>query len=168
MPIEPVPLSSETARRLELAFSPESRDQARQILEAQCGQNIPGWEILSLEELRITAIEFSGGSVEKLQAGIDVAKVDFRDFYSLAGSINPQETLAPLLAHRADRHAVRLNRGFPAWAGPIVGPIVGMLLALPAFLEPDRQGSMLLGLSVGAVLGLIAGLVMWVSNRKPK
>lgn len=162
-PIEPMPLSSELAQRLEHTFGPESRDEARRILEEECGRNIPGWEIVAIEEMRTLAIEFSGGSIDRLQQCIDVAKCDFRDFYCLVQSTDPEEMLK---AYANYVHPVRTDRGFPAWTGPIVGPIVGMLLALPAFLDPDGRGSTLLGVGVGGVVGLIAGVAIWASSRK--
>jgi MFS family permease len=52
--------------------------------------------------------------------------------------------------------------GIPGWLGPIVGPLVGGLLALHSFSDEDHTGLGLVGgLAIGAGLGLAAGLVVW-------
>ena len=165
-PVRGVPLESETLRQLEVAFTPELRDEAKRILEEQCGKNIPGWEIFSIADLRVTIIKASGGSLERLQRAVDVAKVDFRDAFSLLDGSGTEDLLEAIQARPVLPASARRRRGIPGWLGPIVGPIVGMLLVLPAFSDADQQGSIVLGLCVGAGLGLIAGLVMWASNRK--
>ena len=46
--------------------------------------------------------------------------------------------------------------------------IAVLLLVLPVYLGQEEKGSALLGPCVGAVLGLIAGLVIWARNSGPK
>ena len=59
---------------------------------------------------------------------------------------------------------VKRERGFPGWAGPFVGPLVGIAVAAVAPVDPQNT-SRHLGIMVGAILGFLSGLVVWFMDR---
>ena len=79
---EPVELSAETTRRLELLFGPGDREQARQLLISECGSNLPlirDSTPTGLERLRFAALKVSDGRIDKLKEAVELAKADWRD-----------------------------------------------------------------------------------------
>jgi hypothetical protein len=86
--MEPVKLSPQTTRRLELLFPTEAQEQARQLLICECGSNLPfleGSNPTSLERVRFAALKVSEGRLDKLEAAVELAKVDWRDLLVHAG-----------------------------------------------------------------------------------
>jgi len=81
-------LSAETLKRLEILFKEEDRPVAAQLLEDECGNNLPFLEELDahrLERFRFAALKLSGGDLDKLREAIKMAKVDWRDLLMMAG-----------------------------------------------------------------------------------
>ena len=60
--------------------------------------------------------------------------------------------------------AIKRRRDVSGCAGLLLGPLVGMLMALPAAANGGRI-SLPLGLAVGAGLGLVAGAILWVFDQ---
>lgn len=88
-----LPLNSATEQRLVLLFEGEDLDEARGLLERDCADNVPGWELAGLERLRLAVLKLSGGSLEGLVEAIALAQTDLRDALVAAG-----------FGHRADEH----------------------------------------------------------------
>jgi hypothetical protein len=90
--MSPVPLSSETQRRIDLLFSPDQRDEVSVLLREECGDNLPllpkGREEAYYDRFRFAALKFSNGDLDKLQKAIRLAKADWRDLLVAAGFAN--------------------------------------------------------------------------------
>jgi hypothetical protein len=81
-------LSPETERRVNLLFRPEEQNAAATLLITECGNNLPGLEILDeyqLERFRFAALKLSNGNLDKLRQAIALAKDDWRDLLVAAG-----------------------------------------------------------------------------------
>lgn len=84
----PLPLSHQTERRLEFLFEGEARDEARRLLEQECGTNIPFCEDStseSMERIRFAALRISNGKLDELRRAVETAKFDWRDLLLAAG-----------------------------------------------------------------------------------
>lgn len=53
------------------------------------------------------------------------------------------------------------NRSFPGWVGPLVGAVVGVLIALKAA-RRSNGGVSVQWIVIGAVLGAAAGGIVWL------
>lgn len=98
---EPVELSAQTIRRLELLFPPTAREEARRLLTYECGSNLPFSKSStpqSLERVRFAAIKVSDGQIEKLKKAVDLAKTDWRDLLVDAGFAHDPEAHRTWLA----------------------------------------------------------------------
>src|SRR4051812_20607108 len=86
--MNPVPLSPETHRRLELLFAPGDRPEAAELLVNECGTNLPFLDksdMFQLERFRFAALKLSEGKLEKLWQAVDLAQQDWRDLLMAAG-----------------------------------------------------------------------------------
>lgn len=53
------------------------------------------------------------------------------------------------------------SKEIPGWLGPIVGPMVGCMLALHSFSASNNGLNLAAQLAIGGGLGLAAGLLVW-------
>ncbi|MBU1739829.1 MAG: hypothetical protein KKG35_16995 [Proteobacteria bacterium] len=77
-----LPLSEETAKKIAALFPESLRDEVRQLLEIECGDNIPFCENadeFSMERIRFAALKVSEGRLEKLLEAVILAQTDWRD-----------------------------------------------------------------------------------------
>jgi hypothetical protein len=84
-------MSPEVRRKLEQLFLPEQWLAAIEVLESECGSNLPLIEkqgVEGIERVRCAALKLSGGSLEKLQAAVRMAQNDWRDVLVSAGFAN--------------------------------------------------------------------------------
>ena len=84
----PVPLSSETARRLEALFHGSDRETARVLLVNECAANLPLWVNATesgLERIRYAVLKLSSGDPAELKRAVKQAQVDWRDVLVAAG-----------------------------------------------------------------------------------
>jgi hypothetical protein len=73
---------------------PNHIDEAKQLLEEQCGQNLPFCENgtpESLERLRFAALKVSNGKLGDLIKAVNLAKIDWRDLLVWADFANDLE-----------------------------------------------------------------------------
>ena len=83
-----LPLSPKTKQLLEKIFSGPKIKSAAEMLEAQCGNNLPFYEksaSQSIERIRFAALKLSGGDLEKLREAVQLAQTDWRDVLVAAG-----------------------------------------------------------------------------------
>jgi hypothetical protein len=81
----PVPLDPATEERLARLFSGEALEEARGMLERDCGEGVPGWELVGLERMRAAVLKLGDGSLEALAGAIELAWTDVRDAVVAAG-----------------------------------------------------------------------------------
>lgn len=82
------PLSPETRRRVELVFRGDDARVAAEMLERECGNNVPFCEdsdSVQMERIRFAALKVSEGKVEMLRQAVELAKLDWRDLLMWAG-----------------------------------------------------------------------------------
>ncbi len=81
-------LSIKTKQVLKVMFSAERQDEARDLIESECGRNIPFCESNSsedMERIRFSVLKISEGDLHKLREAIDLARNDWRDLFMAAG-----------------------------------------------------------------------------------
>ena len=81
-------LSSETEWRVTFLFPSDQREQARTLLQNECGNNLPFCQNQNeseMERTRFAALKLSGGDLEKLREAAQLAKKDWRDLLVAAG-----------------------------------------------------------------------------------
>ena len=81
-------LSSGTELRISLLFRGDEREQVRQIISSQCGNNLPFLQKLNefqLERFRFAVLKLSEGDINKLHSAVKLAKEDWRDLLVAAG-----------------------------------------------------------------------------------
>ena len=81
-------LSSETEWRITFLFSAAQREQARTLLQDECGNNLPfckNENEFQMERIRFAALKLSGGNLNRLQKAVQLAKKDWRDLLVAAG-----------------------------------------------------------------------------------
>ena len=81
-------LTGSTWEKVRALFSPEEHERVAKLLEEECGSNLPffdGAEQRQLDRIRFAVLKLSGGSVEKLESEIELAKIDWRDTLVAAG-----------------------------------------------------------------------------------
>lgn len=81
-------LRPETLRRIDILFSAENREAAKNFLYEQCGNNLPGLSQTNtneMERLRVAALKYSDGDLSKLESAIKLAQRDYRDLLMAAG-----------------------------------------------------------------------------------
>ncbi|MBZ5667706.1 MAG: hypothetical protein LAO30_24300 [Acidobacteriia bacterium] len=89
-----VELSQATVEKVRKLFIPEGHKQVIELLETECGNNLPLLGHLgpeSLERFRFAALKLSNGHFEKLRRAVDLAKCDWRDLLVAAGFANDAE-----------------------------------------------------------------------------
>jgi hypothetical protein len=87
-------LTQATLEKVRKLFIPEVHQQVIDLLETQCGNNLPFLEKLGsegLDRFRFAALKLSNGNFEKLRQAVDLAKVDWRDLLVAAGFANDLE-----------------------------------------------------------------------------
>jgi hypothetical protein len=85
-----------TRQRACQLFSQEQYPQVVELLDRECGNNLPFLQNESaegLERFRFAALKLSEGNLEKLRSAIELAKKDWRDLLVAAG-----------FAHSVDAH----------------------------------------------------------------
>jgi hypothetical protein len=81
-------LTQRTLRLIERLFPPDQHGAVRELLEQDCGTNLPFCETqdaVGLERVRFAVLMLSGGNLERLRSMADHAKVDWRDVLVWAG-----------------------------------------------------------------------------------
>jgi len=76
------PLTAATDLRLCLLFSPEEQYLVRLLLQDECGDNLPllgAADSAAVERVRFAALKFSGGSMDRLEQALCLARTDWRD-----------------------------------------------------------------------------------------
>jgi len=112
-------------------------------------------------------------SLEANTDGMQVSKLqnaDWQQYHAWLGSDElcggPPDADVARAEAEFFRGPANRNHGMPGWTAPILGSFVGLLLALPLCWDRDNIESMGLGIGVGAILGFVAGLVMWAIDQK--
>ena len=80
-------LSPRTKRLVERIFSPKQIADITQLLETECGNNIPFCDQsdeYEMERIRFAVLKLSQGNIQKLLAAIDEARMDWRDLFMAA------------------------------------------------------------------------------------
>jgi hypothetical protein len=83
-----VPLSSLTKTRVSEVFRADEVKAAADLLEAECGDNLPfmqGATAEELERIRLAVLRVSQGEMVRLESACKVAKVDWREVLVAAG-----------------------------------------------------------------------------------
>ena len=80
-------ISPATAKLIERLFPPEQRDDVRDLLARECGDNLPltGPPTSARTHERFAALKLSEGKLEKLRDIVNHAKIDWRDVLVWAG-----------------------------------------------------------------------------------
>ena len=83
-----ISLSEATRQRLQCLFAGQESEQAEKLLLEGCGDNLPGvaadYTQLA-ERIRFAVLKLSEGDIDKLQAAIVGATIDWRDTLVAAG-----------------------------------------------------------------------------------
>ncbi|GAA6136255.1 hypothetical protein NBRC116583_00020 [Arenicella sp. 4NH20-0111] len=81
-------LTNTTLSAVETLFLAEECDEVKELLLADCSNNVPGcsrWEQEHLERLWLSVLKLSAGNLEKLYSSISLAQTDYRDLFMSAG-----------------------------------------------------------------------------------
>ena len=82
-------VSPDTEKLLERLFPPELRDDVRDLLARECGDNLPltgpPTSRRTHERIRFAALKLSEGNLSKLRDVVNHAKIDWRDVLVWAG-----------------------------------------------------------------------------------
>lgn len=84
----PIPLSSETRRRVDALFDGPARETAAELLMTHCAANLPLWvnaDERGLERIRFAVLKLSNGDLTELRRAVQMAQVDWRDVLVAAG-----------------------------------------------------------------------------------
>lgn len=84
-------VTPETRQRIELLFSDRDADLVEAYLEDECGNILPFLNeltALQLERLHFAALKLSNGNFQRLQAAVELAKLDWRDLLTAADFAN--------------------------------------------------------------------------------
>lgn len=84
----PVTITAETQRRVELLFQPSDRGRVVELLECECSTNLPlleNSEPHELERIQFAVLKLSAGDIGKLIEAIRLARTDWRDLLFAAG-----------------------------------------------------------------------------------
>lgn len=80
-------LNAKTLRIIESMFPPEQREDVRQFLVAECGNNLPGFgssDEEEIERLHCAALKLSKGHLDELLLVIEEIQEDWRDILMAA------------------------------------------------------------------------------------
>jgi len=83
-----IELSERTIEIINSLFLAELRKEVAELLEIECGENIPFCEDhdkYQMERIRFSVLKLSEGSIEKLVHAIELAQTDWRDLFMAAG-----------------------------------------------------------------------------------
>jgi len=83
-----VKLSKRTENLLNDFFPKTIREEAKELIETMCGNNLPFCENSGseqMERIRFSAIKLSEGQIDKLCDAIELAQTDWRDLLMSAG-----------------------------------------------------------------------------------
>ena len=80
-----MPLTDRTELRLARLFDGVELEQARRLLESECSEDVPGWQLAGLERLHAAVLKLSNGSIPKLLDAVVLAQTDVRDALASAG-----------------------------------------------------------------------------------
>lgn len=83
-----IELSERTIEIVNSLFLAEQRKEVTELLEIECGENIPFCEDhdkYQMERIRFSVLKLSEGSIEKLVQAIELAQTDWRDLLVAAG-----------------------------------------------------------------------------------
>lgn len=110
-------LSSKTRRMIERLFARTDHEAAREVLEHECGSNLPFAETLAdagIERVQLAVLKLSDGDLTKLRAMAGHAHVDWRDVLLWAGFGESRSAHAEwardILASRPDPLAAAIDR----------------------------------------------------------
>ena len=81
-------LTDTTLRLIEHLFARDQHDAVGAVLMEECGTNLPfcdAQDAVGLERVRFAVLMLSGGDINKLEAMVTHAKVDWRDVLVWAG-----------------------------------------------------------------------------------
>lgn len=84
----PTSLSIMMRAKIDQLFPQEQRAKAATLLEIECGDGLPliaMQDVEGIERIRCAALKISEGSLEKLQAAVQLANTDWRDVLVAAG-----------------------------------------------------------------------------------
>ena len=103
----PVTITEETRRRIELLFQPSDRGSVVALLERECSTNLPNLENCEaheLERIHFAALKLCNGDLDKLIEAIRLAQKDWRDLLFAAGfeGIGTHAKWIPIGANKYD------------------------------------------------------------------
>ena len=84
-------LSIKTEQILMAVFPAERQEKARDLIQSECGRNLPFFESNTKEEMeriRFAVLKISEGDLDKLHDAIELAQTDWRDLLMSAGFEN--------------------------------------------------------------------------------
>jgi len=100
----------------------------------------------------------------------ELAQADWQQYQIWLASAEycggPQDALVARGEAAFFRGPAKSRRSLPGWAAPIIGPLVCVPVVLLGFFSRATSESLLLGLGVVAIIGFIAGLVVWAVDRR--
>lgn len=84
----PVTVTVETQKRIQMLFQPPDWVQVVDLLERYCSKNLPllhNFEAPQLERIHFAALKLSDGEIDKLAHAIQMAQNDWRNLLVAAG-----------------------------------------------------------------------------------
>ena len=84
-------ISENTIQRVTFLFTESERDEATEILDQGCGNNLPFLEESTqteLERFQFAALKLSKGNLDGLRSAVTLAATDWRDLLVAAGFAN--------------------------------------------------------------------------------
>jgi hypothetical protein len=123
-------LSPETLRRVAMLFRPEDQELAKDLLQSQCGSNLPFCEksnMHQLERVRFAALKCSDGDIHALERAVRLAQSDWRDLLVAAGfarDVSAHARWEPKPANEpSEIDPVRLIEGIHNRLAPLLTPL---------------------------------------------
>jgi len=131
----PIALSEAAEQRLQLAFSPEERREARRMLVYECGAGIEDWgsDPSAYDRLRFAAMKASQGRIEGLRWAIAMAQKDWRDLLIHAGFAEDARAHERWLVPGSEEAVQAERRWLPRdrLAGSALPGVPGIVIAPP-------------------------------------
>jgi hypothetical protein len=81
-------LSPKTSQLVKQLFSETERPDVADLLITECGNNLPfmeEYDAYQLERVRFAVLKLSEGDIDKLLSAVQLAQIDARDVYMVAG-----------------------------------------------------------------------------------
>jgi len=148
-PAEPIALSDAAEQRLQVAFAPEERREARRMLVYECGAGIEHWgsDPSAYDRLRLAAMKASQGRIEGLRWAIAMAQKDWRDLLVHAGFADNARAHERWLVPGSEEAVLAERRWLPRdlLAGSALRGVPGIVIA------PAQRHSEILGFSIHGV-----------------